>query len=54
MKVIICTIVAIIVLFDGFMSFALCKASGMHSREEENWDSDYILGIDKNKDKKQK
>lgn len=49
MKGIICAIVAIIVLFDGFMSYVLCKASGRQSREEENWDSDYILGIDKDK-----
>lgn len=52
MKSIICAIVAIIVLFDGFMSYVFCIASGIQSREEENWDSDYILGIDKNKKQK--
>lgn len=52
MKGIICAIVAIIILFDGFMSYVLCKASGIRSKEEENWDSDYILGINKNEENK--
>lgn len=52
MKSIIRAIVVIFILFEGFMSYALCKASSIRSREEENWDSDYILGIDKNKKQK--
>lgn len=52
MKSIICAIVVIFILFDGFMSYVFCIASGIQSREEENWDSDYILGIDKNKKQK--
>lgn len=52
MKIIISAIIIIFILFGGFMSYALCKASSIRSREEENRDSDYILGIDKNKKQK--
>ena len=52
MKSIVCAIVVIFILFDGFMSYVFCITSGIQSREEENWKSDYILGIDKNKKQK--
>ena len=45
-------IIAACIGLYGLLVYTLCRASGLRSREEETWDSDYILGINKNEENK--
>ena len=45
-------IIAACIGLYGFFAYTLCRASGLSSKEEETWDSDYILGINKNEENK--